>query len=183
MQTVNVEIEGISPILFNNFFDPSVLDKPGGKKKSMAQRALDVDQKVYRKTNTGPIGIPSMNIKKCMLEGSQFSGMKIGKRGAVEYIRATMFFDTDFVSFGVKKPNGIHECTGRIPPKTGARVMIRRPYLNAGWKLAFNLLFMDERVSLEMGRDALTEGGLVRGLCDHRPEYGRFKINRFDIEA
>lgn len=182
MQQIKVEIEGISPMLFNNLLDPSVLEKKGGKKKTKKDYLEEVKHKVYREKETGPIGVPADNIKKCLLEGCTSAGVKIGRKSAMPIMRATVFLEDDFVSLGVKKPDGVHECTGRIPPRTGARAIIRRPYVKTGWKLSFTLLLMDERISPEMVEDSLIEAGLIIGLCDHRPEYGRSKKNKFEVE-
>jgi len=79
------------------------------------------------------------------------------------------------------EPDGIHIATGRIPPgPRGARVILRRPYLKEGWQLNYALYFMDERVSPPMVEESIKEGGLLVGLCDHRPEYGRSKLIRFE---
>jgi len=183
MKKVKVEIEGICPILFNRFTDEAqtAMEKgTSGKKLSKNDKIKEAKNKVYRQSPRGEIGVPSNNIKKSMLIGCQMAGIKVGRRGAMSYMRATMFLDTDFVSFGVKKPDGIHECTGRIPPRTGARAVIRRPFLNTGWKLSFQLILTDERIPPETAKISLEEAGLLCGLCDHRPEYGRFKVNKFD---
>jgi hypothetical protein len=97
-------------------------------------------------------------------------------------MRATMFLDTEFVLFNAKrkKYDGVHEIAGNRPPKTGGKCLIKRPYLNEGWKMQFNLHLFDERISVDMAKDAVIEGGLLCGFGDHRPEYGRFKINRFE---
>jgi len=180
MKMVSVEIEGICPILFNNFFDAKSLSKQGSKKKTQTEYDDEVQYKVYRKTKTGPMGIPANNIKKSILEAVTSAGLKVGRRSAIEYFRATMFLDTDFVSLGKKKPDGIHQCAGRRPPRTGGAVLISRPYLDTGWKAAFKLHISDDRLSLEMVEIALIEAGLIKGLCDHRPEYGRFKVTKFE---
>ena len=182
MKTIFIEIEGICPILFNNFFNSETLNVQGSKKKTQTQYDDEVKHKVYRKIPKGLLGIPANNIKKSILLAVTSAGIKVGRRSAVDYFRATMFLDTDFVSLGVKKWDGVHQCVGRRPPVKGGGVLIKRPYLNTGWKCNFKLLLMDGRISPEMVKDALTEAGLIKGLCDHRPEYGRFKVNKFEVE-
>lgn len=183
MQTVTVEIEGIAPIIFNRFFDPESLDAQGKRKKTKKEYADEVPLKAYRdKWPNGNLGLPAMNIKKCMIEGCRSATIKIGRKSAMPYMRATVFFEPDFILFSpkIKKYDGVHECTGRRPPKIGGMVIVKRPFLNAGWKMQFNLHFYDERISLDIGKDSLVEGGLMCAIGDHRPEYGRFKVNVFD---
>lgn len=189
MKKFQVTIEGIVPILFNRLIPGDLSDSgskgKGGKNLTESDLIAKAYQKVYRKDNDekGVLGVPAENIKKNILEGCGFAGVKIGRRGAYGYIRATVHLDTDFVPFVGQpvEPDGIHLATGRIPPgPRGARVILRRPYLKKGWQLSYCLYLMDERVSPPMVEDSIKEGGLLVGLCDHRPEFGRFKLIQFD---
>jgi len=178
MIKIDVEIEGICPMLFNNFFDPDSL-KGTSKKKTQKEYDDETKYRVYRKNGKGPIGVEATALKKCIILGAMSAGLKIGRKGAAEYLRATVFATPDFMSLGKKDPDGIHECTARVPPRTGGRVQRKRPYVDTGWKLPFQLLLTDGRITPDMAKIALEEAGLVKGLYDHRPEYGRFKINKF----
>jgi len=206
MRKITAVIEGIAPILFNRFTEEAIdaMEKmSGGKKKTKKDKVVEATTKVYRDAE-GFLCVPSDNVKKCILEGCAMGGYKIGRRSAMPFMRATLFLEGQTVSFGkkdpdghhttevfrhdgktfyhIKEPDGIHECTGRIPPRTGARVVIRRPYLDTGWTLTLPLIAMDDRINDEMIQGSIQEGGLLVGLCDHRPEYGRFKINKFEIK-
>ncbi|MBU2552486.1 MAG: hypothetical protein KKB20_29005 [Proteobacteria bacterium] len=178
-----VEIEGVSLILFNRFTEENAEAVKGktSKKKNDEERVAVAYDKVYRLPGGTALCLPSDNIKKAMLEGCRFAGIKIGRRSAEPYMRPTVFFEDAFVPFAgdVPAPDGLHECSGRIPPKTGGRVMIRRPYLDKGWKLRFSLTLLDNRVTELMVRQSLEEAGRMVGLGDHRPEYGRFQVNEF----
>jgi|GEM_PF-1554675 len=181
MKKYFVEIEGIVPMLFNRFTEKNkeTLDKKTqGRKKNKTERIEEAYEKCYRKN--GFIGVPAINIKKSMLNGCQSAGIKLGRRSAMPYMRALVHLDTDFCSLNKKDPDGIHEGTGRIPPRTGSMVIIRRPYVDTGWKLKFGIYVIDERISPEIVKESLEEAGLVIGLCDHRPDFGRFKVNKFE---
>jgi hypothetical protein len=58
--------------------------------------------------------------------------------------------------------------------------MIYRPYLNTGWVAKGVLMASDDRVDNSIIEESLREAGFVCGLCDHRPEYGRFYLQRFE---
>jgi len=185
MKRFAVELEGVVPNLFNRFTEKAQegLDRPGSRKLNQSERIEEAYTKVYRRDNSDPegeIGIPADNIKKSMLIGAQFAGLKIGRRSAMPFMRAVVHLEDTFAGFGVSKPGGIHECAGNIPPgPKGSKAIIRRPFLEVGWKLGFSLYIADERVIPEMVEIALKEAGLLGGLCDHRPEYGRFQVNSF----
>jgi len=187
MRIYRVEIIGICPILFNRFLPEAmeVLDDPSkrGKKKAKNAKMVEAQRKVYRMNDAekGPIGIPACNLKKSLLQGCGMAGLKIGRKSAEPYMRATVFLGKPFIPIiGKKKPDGIHECTGRIPPRTGSRAIIRRPYLDAGWRCEFELHATDERIGQEMLFEALSEAGLIVGVCDYRPEFGRYDIKGFE---
>jgi len=190
MQKVHAVIEGIAPILFNRFYDASVLDAPRGQKPNEEQKKIDLLMKVYRDTSNpedyikqkGTIGLPGINFNKTMQYGCWSKGFKIGRKSAQPYFRATVFTEEMFVSFGIKKPDGIHETTCRVPPgPKGVRKPLCRPYLKAGWKADFHILLTDERVTFEIVKASLEEAGTISGLGDHRPEFGRFKVTTFDL--
>ncbi|RPJ00652.1 MAG: hypothetical protein EHM36_14360 [Deltaproteobacteria bacterium] len=116
-----------------------------------------------------------------MLEGSGLANLKVGKRGLKTYLEATVFPEGNLY-FGADKPDFIHECTGRRPPKTGGACIIKRPALNAGWKAPFSLLVVDERRTPEEIKKAIEESGMLVGLGDWRPEYGRFFLTAWKVE-
>jgi len=184
IRKIEVDIEGISPVLFNRFTEEAQIAleaRTTGKRKTVDDKMKEAETKVYRKTPRGNLIIPKTHIKKSMLEGCGFAGFKIGRRSAAPFIRATVFVNDD-MDLGVKKPDGIHECTGRIPPgPKGKMVVIRRPYLDTGWKASFGMMATDDRVDLSIIEGSIREAGLVCGLCDHRPEFGRFIVKRFEV--
>jgi hypothetical protein len=189
MKTVKAGIEGIAPILFNRFTEKAQQNLEKGSQGKPATKQGRIDEayeKVYR--NGGPeIGVPTLHIKKCILEGCRMAKIKLGRSSAVAYIRAVVFPQSDFMPLHkpsgevYTKPDGIHECVGNIPPgPKGKKAIIRRPYCSPGWKGEFVLDIFDERVSPDMVKASLEEAGVLCGLCDHRPEYGRFKVVSFE---
>lgn len=182
MYQIKVTYEGIAPILFNRFTEEQkeALEtrRTGGTrtKKGSEKEALG---KVYR--NSKGLYCPAANIKKSFLNGITKGNIKEGRGSARPYLEATVFVQPTEVPFGVKEADFIHEVTGRIPPKTGARVVIRRPGLKEGWRLSFTLMVVDDRRSDESIKRGCEEAGLLVGLCDGRPEYGRFIVKEWEV--
>jgi hypothetical protein len=188
MKTVQIEIEGIAPILFNRFTEEAQakLEKGSQGKPATTQGRIDeAYTKVYR--NGGPeIGVPTVNIKKCLLLGCKSAKIKLGRASAVPYMKAVLFPTEEFAVIrdaqgkAYTEPDGIHSCTGRIPPVKGSIAVIRRPYCVSGWLMPFGLQIFDDRVPPDMVQEALIEAGVMVGLCDHRPDFGRFKVVSFE---
>lgn len=178
MKRIRVELEGICPIMFNRLLDTDLSpDAPKGK-KTREEYIAEAKQRIYMKDDI--MGVPAVSVKKNMREGCKSAGIKLGKKSAEPLMRALVHFETDFVPFTNRTTfDGIHETTARRPPRTGGRVQVWWPYCNEKWKVAFNLYIVDDRIRPTMVEKAFHEGGLAIGLCEHRPEYGRYKVTGF----
>lgn len=183
MYRVKVEIEGIAPILFNRFTEANQADVETGRstgRQTVEQKKEVALQKVYR--NGDGLFCPAANLKKAMVLACGISQLKHGKKSLGPILNAVLFLEPMEIPFGVDKPDTIHEQVGRIPPRTGARVVLYRPALQAGWKLKFTLNIFTDTVGIDQVKRSLTDAGVYQGLCDGRPEYGRFKVNTFEKE-
>ena len=182
MYEIKATIEGIAPILFNRFTEEqqkALEERKTGGTRTVAKSQAEALKKVYR--NGNGLYCPAANLKKSLLNGITKGNVKEGRGSARPYIEATVFIKPQEVEFGKKDPDFIHECTGRIPPKTGARVVLRRPGLREGWELSFSMIVMDDRRSADQIRLGWEEAGLLVGLCDGRPEYGRFILKEWEV--
>ena len=182
MYQINATIEGIAPILFNRFTEEqqkAMETRKTGGTRTVEGSKKEALTKVYR--NKEGLFCPAANLKKSFLNGITKGNIKEGRGSARPYLEATVFIQPSEVPFGVKDADFIHEVTGRIPPKTGARVVIRRPGLKEGWRLSFALQVVDDRRSPDSIQRGFEEAGLLIGLCDGRPEYGRFIVKDWEV--
>lgn len=179
MYKISVELEGLAPFLFNRMSDTSGLTGAGksGGVVSEAERIKEAKEKVY-KDKQGILVWPAWNLKRMLVDGCAIAKLKEGKTALGRLVMGTVF-PTDG-SFGVKA-FGLHECVGKIPPRTGRAAIIRRPILDTGWKLKFSLNVIDERRDEKMLKRGLEEAGLLVGLGSWRPEYGRFLIREWKV--
>jgi hypothetical protein len=181
MYTIRGTIEVVAPILFSKWTEQASENiKTGatGGKFTDDQRMAEAMEKVYR--NDSGLFLPPWNFKKCLLEGTMKAGLKEGRASAAKFFEATIFVQGDLL-FGVEEPDFIHETPGRRPPKTGGACLIKRPALNAGWRLPFQLMIVDDRRSPEHIKRAVEEAGLLVGLGSWRPEYGRFVLTEWAV--
>jgi len=183
MYTINTTIEGVAPFLFNRFTEESKsdIDKgTAGGKKSIQQREVEVLVKVYR--NDNGLYLPAQSMKKCLLVGITMGKLKEGRSSARSFVEATVFIHPQEIEFGKNEPDFIHECMGRRPPKTGGACIIRRPGLKEGWELSFSLTVTDDRRDPELLRRGMEEAGLLAGIGDWRPEFGRFIVKKWEVK-
>jgi len=177
MYKVNSTIEGIAPILFNR-----VLTLKGGEGKPTPEQEEEAAKlRVYR--NSNGLYLPAANLKRALRLGSVRAVLKMGGLRFEPYITATVFIEPTELPFGKTDPDFMLPAYARIPPgKRGALIYKVRPGLNAGWRLnpVFNVF--DDRVEEHKLRLALESAGLLVGLCDWRPEYGRFIVTKWEVE-
>lgn len=176
MQRIEFTIKGIAPILFNAWTKEAKekLDKGStGGKMSIDERIEEAGEKVYRDGEN--LVVPAQNLEACIVNGARKAGLKRGRAGLAPYLEATVFCETRALSLGRTEADGIHEVIGR---RGGNACVIRRPILNE-WGLSGVLTVADDRMDANQIKQALEEAGLLVGLCDWRPKYGRFVVTRF----
>ena len=182
MYTVKTTIEGVSPILFNRFTEEAQNQVESGRstgRQTMVQKRDEAqNRKVYK--NTDGLFCPSPCVKKAVILACSIAGLKRQKKGLGQILKAVMFLEPVEIPFGVKEPDYVDEQSGRIPPRTGARVMLYRPALKEGWRLTFTIRVFDDLIPADQIRRALEDAGIYQGLCDGRPEYGRFEVKEFE---
>lgn len=190
---INVELEGISNIMFDRFFDHSKEDKPP-------------EQKLYLEGQNNVV-LPLENMRNFLCRKVKPVGIikVVEERKAENYLRiipAYCFFSpigeqNDFIHFldGKKKPikfNGFkkkkfilfHSSTvtvssGGIPVKQPIKP---RPQMKLPWFLQFQItLFENNLVDEGKLRNYYDRGGLEVGLCNGRPWFGRFIVSEWEV--
>jgi hypothetical protein len=178
-----VEIEGTGLYLVNRFLNPGKIGGPTGGKKSVAQEIKEAPQKCHY-NEKGIIACPALSLKSSLVGAAGLSSLKYGKKSIVPFMRAWLFIEPDMIPFepNRKVPDFIDSriATNRNMGK-GTAVLVHRPGLNEGWILHFNIRVMDDRLPQEHVLTALKEAGTMTGIGSYRPEFGRFKVNSFEI--
>lgn len=182
METYEVELTGIVPVKFNRPTAEAIKGlNPGTKsqkREDAAGREAEAMDRLWRVPD-GSIGAPARQIKRSILDGASMGSIKIGRKGALPFVKATVMV-TDG-SFGTGAPDRIVEDVVRIPPRTGALVLKAWPMLDPGWVLSFQLTLLSPSIlGPTVARAALDNAGLLAGLGTERPEYGRFTVTRWE---
>jgi hypothetical protein len=176
MYKINSTIEGIAPVLFNRV----VTLKGGRGKPTPGQEEEAAKDRVYR--NANGLYLPAANLKRALRIGSVRAALKIGRGSFEPYIRAAVFIEPPELEFGKDVPDFMLPSYVRIPPGTrGALIYKVRPGLNAGWKVSAVFNVFDDRIEEDKLKMALESAGLLIGVCDWRPEYGRFVVNKWEV--
>jgi hypothetical protein len=183
MYQVDVTIEGVAPYLYGKWTKEgkkSLGEGIGGGKKSTSDREQEALEKVCR--NSNGLYLPGQDIEACLVQGVKMANLKEGRSSAAPYVEATVLVKQREIEFGKQEPDFMHEALGRRPPKRGGACIILRPGLNEGWQLSFTFIVADDRRSPDQLRRGLEEAGLLAGLGEWRPKYGRFVVKKWEVK-
>lgn len=187
METLNVNIQGIRPLLMHNglladvnySFTKEIKDIT--KKSSKKMTDSDHERRnwfewqggLYWDDALGPI-IPSENIERCIQLGAQKS--RIGKDVAAAVFCSQSVYKLNYDGPRAKKamyddPRFSLRCGVGLQQK---RIMRIRPQFPPGWSLSFELEFDDSIINEASIIKAIDDAGAYIGLGDWRPKFGRF---------
>lgn len=169
---IKVEIEGISEMKMDNWVDGQQPKNEEGYKKL-------AELKVY-KDEKGFISIPANAVKAAMKYASSEVGKKMEAKKNRQTIQSAVFIEPIMISLGKKEHDGIvRDIVTRGQGAKVTRVPTYRPLIKKGWKANFEISAFG--VPSEFLKECLELGGLRYGLLSHRPEFGRFQVNKFIV--
>jgi len=179
LKTYNVEIKGVTPLLFNRFIESTIASQV--KKRVGATKEINVEDKLY-KTTDGKIYTPATHIRGMLINAGKY--FKIQGKGKATYskiIGATVTIQPEAIVHENQKWE-IFSISG-VNPSTRGRTMIHRPMMKE-WKLSFQLIFNPEEIPEDVMKNILDYGGNYVGIGDWRPEkkgqFGKFIVTKFE---
>jgi hypothetical protein len=119
VETYDVELTGIAPVKFNKPTAEAIKGlNPGSKAQKREDAAGREDEALQRLYMVdGQIAAPARQIKRAILDGASMGTIKIGRKGAIGYLKATVMV-TDG-SFGVSRARPDHRGRGPHPTAHG----------------------------------------------------------------
>ena len=171
MTKYKIELEGISPIKFDKWVE-------GIQPKNEEGYRKQAELKVYR-DEKGVISIPAGAVKAAMKLASSEIGKKMEAKKNRQTIQSAIFIEPTMISLGKKEYDAVAEdiVTRKGTGDKVTRVKTFRPLIKKGWKITFELNSFG--VPKEFIAESLDLAGLRFGLLSHRPEFGRFQVNKF----
>ena len=177
-----VEIEGVRPLLLN----PPLPEKLKERKRTGETEDPEEEarKKLYRDPKTKKIAIPARLIKAAIREAAK--DYKVPGKGRTtfkDYVRAGIIIEPQFIEI---------DCNGKDPeeawqvdiqpgvlPSNKAMVLIARPRFDE-WKLRFRIKVIDPTIKDEDLMKFLVTAGMYKGIGSYRPDYGLFKVTKFE---
>jgi len=179
MKTVNVKIEGISPLLQHRF-PTAGADEPSKKRTGVPDYKAEAELSLYK--DSGQIYQPSSHIEGALANAAK--SFKIsGKRGATyrKLVASTIEVWPDAI------PHIFQEYMIDERPVViqKARVIRYRPRFDK-WALEFELRLLDDQLSPATVKEILDHAGLYVGIGDWRPDkagkFGKFMVTKYEVK-
>lgn len=180
MITVDVTIQGLTPLLINRFHEEAAEAATSGvhSRKEKPSPEEDASSRLYSNGH-GPF-FPAENIRQAIIGAS--SRHKIGRRAATTDIAAAVYVSP----FELPLEGEWHvDSRAIVIPATKGRILRHRPMFDE-WALTFQLQIDNDLVGERLVQAILEDAGKLVGIGDFRPArkgpYGRFSVVNWERE-
>lgn len=186
IEEIKVRLIGESPLMMHNgrLADPlnpwavKLAEFSGLRKKTEAQhiamRRVEWFGSMYEGDDGLP-AIPGANVVATIIDGAK--AQRRGKQAKVGIFAAQPFFPLRYE--GPKNLDDLYDdprFVSCMAVRVGqARVMRTRPVFR-DWSCEASIFVKTDSISVSHALDALTTGGECVGILEHRPTYGRFRV-------
>lgn len=176
MKEISYKLEGISPILFHNVNSMDLV-KPRGMSHADFENSPEMFKARLYIEEDDKLTIPPRVIMGLLKEAAKKSGIKQDrKRSTYADLIDAVVFCLDPVKLNVKISDvGKHKEYVTVQRSKVLRVF---PMLQK-WKGTLNLVIDEKQIPLEALDEIFEYGSAYCGFGDYRPQFGRFKVNRF----
>ena len=176
---VNVKLTGTADLLFHRWNSQAVEEKAKAAKNSKAKKTDDIESYVYR-NDGGELCIPGEYVRQAIVAAAKFrQDPRSPRKSAMDLYKAGVVPLTILASTGKKAWD--YEDTRRVVVQRSG-VNRTRPALKSGWSAEFEFLILTPEYIAPMDLHAvLTQAGVLVGIADFRPTFGRFGITSFEV--
>ena len=181
---VRMRLQGRQDILFHRWNDEEVQAKAEAKKGSEEKKRDNPEAYIYR-NDEGYICIPGRYLVRAVVEaGRNFQDPRSKRKMAKELVQAAVMADEILSPILVKgEPTKEWEYDDRQRVCIMRSAITRtRPAFKKGWQVDFTLIsLVPDLVTPEFLRKLVDNAGLLGGLGDFRPTYGRFRVVNWEV--
>lgn len=176
---VEIAVRGEADLLLHRWNCEAVEAKAKSAKGSAAKKTDDVESYVYR-NEAGELCLPGEYLRQAVINAAKFrQDPRSPRKSAVDLVKAAVVNLTPLASLGLKTWDYEHKCRVQVQRNGVTRV---RPAIKTGWTAKFIFMVnLPEYVAPELLHALLNDAGLLIGLADFRPTYGRFQVTHFEV--
>lgn len=176
-----VSIIGVAPLLFHAWNVEAVAEKAKAAKGSKAKKSDDIESYVYRDLDHS-LGVPGQNFAASIQQAGRYmQDPRSPRKSALDLCRAGVVPLTPIACFEPKTHAWDFEHAARVTVQRAGITRIR-PAMREGWRLSFDLLITTpEYLPPPVMASLIGQAGRLVGLCDFRPTFGRFAVERLEV--
>ena len=179
-----VRIQGTQDILFHRWDNEVIETKAAAKKGSREKKIENPETYVYRNVKN-EICIPGRYIVRAVVEaGRNFQDPRSSRRMAKDLVQAAVMcneINSPILVHGKAVKKWEYEDRQRVVVMR-AGITRTRPAFFKGWEAEFNLIsLVPELITPDFLRKLVDNAGLLIGLGDYRPTYGRFRVVHWEV--
>ncbi len=172
MQTVEVTIKGVAPLLMHRYPLEDQQEEKAKKRNKVYDPKEDAEKALYK--NANGCFAPATWIESCLRDAGK--GMAKGKGTYKSSMQSSVFVEPDEIPLGKETYDEIDRRPVVIQRN---RVVRSRPKFN-NWQMSFKINFDETVIHKDVLKDILTEAGKTKGIGDYRPKFGRFEVVEFN---
>lgn len=185
-----IRIQGTAALLFHAWNNEAVAEKAAAKKGSETKKTDNVESYVYRDSD-GSICLPGQYLVGSLTDPRNGAAKyrqdpRSPRKSALDLFRAGVAALTELAPI---IPVGKDEPTINWDYLDSRRAMVQRngvtrvrPAFLSGWSTTVQLACLTpEYISPADLLDTLTKAGMLVGVGDFRPTFGRFAVTSFDV--
>lgn len=175
----SVTINGHADILFHRWNNEAVAEKAAAAKGSAAKKSDNVESYVWR-NEEGFLCLPGEYLRGSIVHAAKFhQDPRSPRKSAMDLFKAGVVSLTDLASLGAKEWD--YEDRRRVVVQRSGVTRVR-PAMRKGWQATVELMVTTpEYIAPEFLQQVITKAGLLVGVGDFRPTYGRFGIAGFEV--
>ena len=182
--SARVRLQGVQDILFHRWSNEDVQAKAEAKKGSEEKKRDNPEAYIYR-NDEGYICIPGRYIVRSVVEaGRNFQDPRSKKKMAKDLVQAAVMADeilSPILVNGQPTKEWEYDDRQRVCIMRSA-ITRTRPAFKKGWQVDFSLIsLVPDLVTPDFLRKLVDNAGLLIGLGDFRPTYGRFRVIHWEI--
>lgn len=184
METVNVKIQGLVPLLQHRYIFKDELEEDAKRRSGKKDFSLEWRTALYYDETIG-VYQPSSHIEGALIKAAtSFLIPGRGKKSYKDLFKSAVFVSPEYIPHGLKgSPDQLKAeqkllIDRRLVRVNNSGVERLRPMIK-NWSLEFNIEIADDQISKDTVQQVLEHAGRYIGIGDFRPKYGRFTIAKF----
>ncbi|CAJ6337586.1 Uncharacterised protein [Burkholderia pseudomallei] len=176
---VSFELTGTSDMLMHRWNNEAVDEKAKAAKNSKAKKSDDIESYVYR-NDDGMVCLPGEYVRQAIIFAAKFrQDPRRPRKSAMDLYKAGVVSLTDLASLG--RDTWDYEDRRRVVVQR-AGINRTRPAFKKGWRAEFDFMVLTpEYIEPTDLHAVLTQAGILIGVADFRPTYGRFGVTKYQV--